>query len=54
MTWIKAKRDSQCAECEADIREGEPIFYEAFKAYCESCGEEIQPQMQTKGIKVHA
>jgi hypothetical protein len=41
--WMTAKRDGDCAECEAEISVGDRIVWtpEEFKAYCAGCGEEV-------------
>jgi ribosomal protein S27E len=41
--WIRAKYNSNCAECESDIEEGERIVFdtETRKIYCNDCGEEV-------------
>jgi ribosomal protein S27E len=44
--WMTSKRDSHCTECEGTIEEGERIVYDSdtYKAYCNSCGEEVAGQ----------
>lgn len=40
---MKAKRDGHCAECEAELFEGDQIYWDPknYKAYCLACGEEL-------------
>lgn len=40
---MNAKRNSKCTECRIEIYEGDRIVYdpETYKAYCDSCGEEV-------------
>lgn len=41
--WMKAKKDGKCAECRAEIYEGDKIVWDPkeYKAYCETCGEDV-------------
>lgn len=41
---MESRRDGKCAECEGDITEGDPIFWDPkeYKAYCEPCGKELE------------